>query len=50
LENVASDVIGDAFTGLKGGEEFGIEISGNVCVFVQNVGLEHKTDNNKEFT
>lgn len=50
LKNVTGDVIGNAFTGLKGGEEFGIEISGDVCVFVQDVGLEHKTDNNKEFT
>lgn len=50
LENVGSDIVGDAVTGFEGSLEFGIECSGDGLIFKEEVCLEEEADGDEDFS
>ncbi len=50
LQDVGSNVGGNAIASFESGLEFGIEGSGNSGVFEENVRLEDETESDEEFS
>ncbi len=50
LQDVLSDLRGDAFAGFKGVLKFGIEGSGDGLIFEQKISLENQTEGDDNFS